>query len=74
MISARPRCKNADTDLRLTITFYDKNCSLHEKLSMLLVPSQQLNAGEVLRTTSEPSLCISDAVNNLLGGKVVGIN
>lgn len=66
MISTRHSCKNADADLRLTIIFSHKNCNLHEKLSMLLVLSQHLNAGEVLRTTPECSLCISAAINNLL--------
>lgn len=74
MISSRPSCKNADADLRLTVIFSHKSCNLHEKLSMLLVPSQQFNAGEVLRTTPASSLCISAAKNNLLEGKVVGIN
>lgn len=62
----RPGCKDADADLRLAIIFSHKNCNLHEKLFMLLVPPQHLNAGEVLRTTPEYSLCISAAINTLL--------
>lgn len=41
---------------------------------MLLMPSWQLIAGEVLRTTPESSLCISAVITNLLEGEMVGIN
>lgn len=66
-------CKNAGTDLRLTVIF-SKELQLREKPSTLPMPSRQLIAGEVLSTTPESSLCISAVVTNLLEGEMVGIN
>lgn len=55
-------------------SFLPKELQLCEKPSMLLMPSWQLIAGEVLRTTPESSLCISAVITNLLEGEMVGIN